>query len=192
MEGNAEYLTFLPLVERAGSDEVSDRSVEPARFGEFMVTVFDLWKTGGIGKIKIQLFEEALRSAFGQEHTLCIFKKECGGVPAIEMDGNFYSCDHYVNPGNLVGNILESPVSSMLSSEKQTVFGQMKETSLPVYCRNCEVLGMCNGGCPRNRFGLTPSGEPGLNYLCAGYRMLFNHIKPFAETVSKAWGNRHV
>lgn len=186
---NAEYITFLPLVEKHPSNRqrVSDRSVAPHAFGEFLCSVFDEWKTFDIGKIKIQVFEEALRSAFNLEHSLCIFRKTCGRVPVVERNGDFYSCDHYVNGENLLGNICITPMDQLLESPAQKAFGNSKWESLPGYCLKCEVREQCNGACPKDRFVNTPDDEPGLNYLCEGYKKFFNHVKPFVREVAQAW-----
>jgi len=188
-ELGAGFLTFLPLVERlSGSpSDVTERSVPSAAFGVFLSTIFDEWKENDIGSMKIQVFEEALRTAFAQDHTLCIFKKTCGAVPVIEQNGDFYSCDHYVNPKHMLGNISQDTLTQLLNHPDQKSFGEAKEKTLPDYCRECEVLDMCNGECPKNRFINTPSGEVGLNYLCEGYRLFFNHCKPFVDAVATQW-----
>ena len=185
----AEYITFLPLVEIQGTSEnmVTERSVPAISFGQFLCTIFDEWKACDIGTIKIQIFEEALRSAFHLEHSLCIFRKKCGRVPVVEYNGDFYSCDHYVNKDNLLGNIATTPLAHLLENPKQQAFGGAKEKTLPEYCKKCEVLELCNGACPKDRFIKTPDGEPGLNYLCEGYKIFFNHCKPFIEQVAEAW-----
>ena len=64
---------------------------------------------------------------------------------------------------------------NLVASEKQRKFGQEKRDTLARYCRECEVRCICNGECPKNRFVETPDGEPGLNYLCAGYKAFFKH-----------------
>ena len=183
------FLTFLPLVVKdPGSDSgVSSISVASEAFGSFLKTVFDEWVVKDIGKIKIQIIEEAVRTAFSQEHTLCIFKKRCGGVPVVEQNGDFYSCDHFVDTDHLIGNICQTDLADLLDSERQINFGQAKYDTLPQFCLDCPVLEMCNGECPRNRFINTPSGEPGLNYLCSGYMQFFMHIKPFVEAVATEW-----
>jgi len=188
-ELGAGFITFLPLVERrtkTGS-EVTERSVPAEVFGDFLCTVFDEWKKNDIGRIKVQVFEEALRSAFQQDHTLCIFNKTCGNVPVVEHDGSFYTCDHFVDDDHYLGNIMESPLSELLDHPRQKQFGSAKLESLPGCCIKCEVRDMCNGECPKNRFLVSRDGEPGLNYLCAGYRKFFNYILPFIQDVSSVW-----
>jgi uncharacterized protein len=185
----AQYMTFLPLVEPQPEAQggVSRRTVPPDAFGVFLCTIFDEWMSQDIGRVKVQIFEEAARTAFGQEHTLCIFRKSCGDVPVIEHNGDFYSCDHFVDARHHLGNIQETPLVELLESPTQRAFGQAKLDTLPHYCQVCEVRGMCNGGCPRNRFLRTPDGEAGLNYLCAGYKHFFSHCQPFVAGIAALW-----
>ena len=182
----AQYIGFLPLVEvRPDIDgDVSSRTVPPEAFGAFLCTIFDEWTSRDIGQVKIQLFEEAAGTALGQEHTLCIFKKTCGDVPVIEHNGDFFACDHFVDRAHHLGNIRETPLVDLLESATQRAFGQLKRDTLPRYCLECDVLDLCNGGCPKDRLLRTPDGEAGLNYLCAGYKRFFTHCRPFLAELS--------
>jgi serine-type anaerobic sulfatase-maturating enzyme len=190
----AQYITFIPLVEPESNEAggVSPRTVPAESWGNFLCTVFNEWKAEDIGRIQVQIFEEAARTAFRQEHALCIFRKTCGDIPVIEHNGDFYSCDHFVNKEHLLGNILEIPLVDLLESPAQRAFGQAKWDSLPRYCRTCEVLELCYGGCPKDRFLLAPDGQPGLNYLCAGYKRFFNHCRPFIAQVSALWRRQSI
>jgi uncharacterized protein len=185
----ASFLTFLPLVERRPEEPggVSSDSVAPEAWGDFLCSVFDEWVDRDIGRVKIQAVEEAARTAFGQEHSLCIFRPVCGDIPVVERNGDFYSCDHFVDGAHRVGNVGETPLAELLESPAQRAFGRAKLDTLPRACRTCEVLDMCNGECPKNRFALAPDGEPGLNYLCAGYKKFFTHVRPFVDTVRAEW-----
>lgn len=185
----APYVSFLPLVEPQPGSEggVSSRTVPAEAFGDFLCTIFDEWISQDIGRIKIQIFEEAARTAFDQDHSLCIFRETCGDIPVIEHNGDFFSCDHFVDPGYCLGNIIETPFVELLESPKQRAFGQAKLDTLAGCCQACEVRTMCNGGCPKNRFLRTQDGETGLNYLCAGYKHFFTHCQPFVAEVAAQW-----
>ena len=189
----ASYVSFLPMVEKdpQTASGVSNLSVPADSWGNFLCTIFDEWVNQDIGRIKIQIFEEAARNAFGQEHSLCIFRPVCGDIAVIEHNGDFYSCDHFVDEAHHLGNIIESHLTDLLESPEQIAFGQAKLKTLPQFCRECEVRSMCNGGCPKNRFIYTPDGEPGLNYLCAGYKRYFNHCLPFVSAVADEWKRKN-
>jgi uncharacterized protein len=188
----APYLTFLPLVEpdpKTASGAGPD-SVPAEAWGDFLCAVFDEWVGADIGRIKVQIFEEAARTAFGQEHSLCLFRPVCGDIPVVEHNGDVYSCDHFVDPGHRLGNIRDASLSEFLESRAQRAFGRAKLERLPRFCLACEVRDMCGGECPRNRFLLTQDGEAGLNYLCPGYRRFSNHCRPFVDTVAGEWNRR--
>jgi uncharacterized protein len=190
------HIQFIPVVERVASTpgtdglvlisptdraeaEVSDWSVDPLDYGRFLCAVFDEWVRQDVGRQFVQIFEVALGSWLGLSQALCVFRETCGSALAIEHNGDLYSCDHYVYPKNRLGNILESPLHSLVTSQQQQRFGLDKRDTLPSYCRRCEVRFACNGECPKHRFLRSPDGELGLNYLCAGYKLFFRHLDPY-------------
>jgi uncharacterized protein len=184
----ARYIGFLPLVEPepAAESGVSPITVPAEAFGRFLCTVFDEWRDRDIGRVKVQLFEEAARTAFNRDHELCIFRRTCGDIPVIEKNGDLYCCDHFVDPEHRIGNIRETPLGRLLESPELIAFGRIKRDGLPGCCRRCEYLAMCNGECPKNRLIRSPDGEEGFNYLCAGYKRFFGHIQPFVKGLAAA------
>jgi uncharacterized protein len=180
-ELGAHYLQFIPIVERENEsgfqegNKVTDRSVTPGQWGRFLIEIFDEWVKRDVGQTFVLNFDGALAGWLGRAGTVCIFGPTCGLGLALEHNGDLYSCDHFVEPNNYLGNILETSLIDLVASEKQRKFGRDKCDTLPRACRECEVLHICNGECPKNRFIETPGGEPGLNYLCEGYKAFFKH-----------------
>jgi uncharacterized protein len=190
-EAGAEFIQFIPIVERDNEtgfqegNKVTDRSVRAEQYGTFLITIFDEWVRRDVGGIYVQIFDVSLAAWVGEPPGLCIFSPTCGTALALEHNGDLYSCDHFVEPGYLLGNIEEQPMIDLVISEKQRRFGLDKLNTLPLYCQKCGVRFACHGGCPKNRFIDTPDGEPGLNYLCAGYKAFFRHIDQPMHTMAE-------
>jgi uncharacterized protein len=197
-EAGTDWMQFIPVVERINADgrtlyqeggTVSERSVLPEQFGRFLSAIFDEWVRRDVGTIFVQTFEAALSNWLGRANSgMCVFNETCGTGLAIEHNGDLYSCDHFVEPNYLLGNIQDRHMIELVASHQQLKFGQDKRDTLPRYCLECDVRFACHGECPKNRFRaaprspeggvgiLTPDGEPGLNYLCAGLKEFFHHV----------------
>jgi len=201
-ELKAKWIQFIPIVERATSETieianqgwsiqkdrkrllytqkgnlVTERTVGALQYGRFLVDIFEEWVRHDVGKVFVQLFDVTLESYFGR-HKLCIHAPTCGYGPALEHNGDLYSCDHFVEPDYLLGNIHKTHMLDLVSSPKQRKFGQNKFDSLTAQCKNCDVRQLCNGGCPKDRFALSKDGEQGQNYLCPGLELFFTHTRP--------------
>jgi uncharacterized protein len=200
-ELGARFIQFIPIVERltealvpltqlgwggrAGAVRplyvqegslVTDRSVGPEQYGRFLVDVFEEWARHDVGTVYVQLFDVTLANWVGEPPGLCVHSEVCGTALALEHTGDLYSCDHYVEPGYLLGNIAETHMAELVGSERQRAFGLAKRDTLPRFCRECDVRFACHGGCPKDRFTSDPYGEPGLNYLCPSYKRFFHHV----------------
>ena len=171
-EVGTPFIQFIPIVEPRDLT----RSVTGEQYGAFLTAIFDEWVRRDVGRMFVQLFDVALGVWSGSRAGLCIFEETCGSALAMEHNGDVYSCDHFVDPAYYLGNLERLPLVEIVESEQQQQFGQAKRATLPRMCRECDVRFMCNGGCPKNRLLTTPDGEPGLNYLCAGYKAFFRHI----------------
>ncbi|WP_228372795.1 anaerobic sulfatase maturase [Demequina subtropica] len=210
-ELGARHLQFIPIVERVSASlldvaeagwkddagerilyrqegsSVTSRSVDPAAWGEFLVAVFDEWLARDVGTVFVQHFDVMLGNALGQ-YSLCVHAPECGSALAVEHNGDVYSCDHYVEPGYLLGNVAADSLQALVASPAQRAFGAAKRTSLPRQCVECPVQWACHGGCPKDRFGVSVDGEAGLNHLCAGYLRFFSHAEPAVRRMAEVVG----
>lgn len=205
----AQFIQFIPIVERIttsllpaaeiGEDAhedtsrplytqhgefVSERSVRPDKYGQFLIAIFDEWVRRDVGNVFVLMFDSTLGAHIGK-YSCCVFAPTCGDALALEHNGDLYACDHYVEPRWKLGNVRETHLVDMVMSEQQRNFGSCKQSSLPPYCLQCKVRFACNGGCPKDRFKATPSGEPGLNYLCAGYKTFFEHVDRPMKTMAE-------
>ena len=195
-EIECRYLQFTPVVERIRRHEdgrhlahvmdgdeyaVAPFSVTPEAWGSFLCTMFDEWYNNDVGGMFVQTFEATLANWAGMTPGVCSLSDWCGHAAVMEHNGDIYCCDHFVFPEYYLGNIRNRGILDMLNSERQMAFADMKTKGLPTQCRQCRWQFACHGECPRNRFAKTKDGEPGLNYLCEGYRRYFEHVAPFME-----------
>lgn len=199
------YIQFTPIVERiiprkdgrylanpTDSREIplAPFSVSPEQWGSFLCAVFDEWVRNDVGQYFIQLFDSTLANWVGEQPGVCTMGKTCGHAGVMEYNGDVYSCDHFVFPEYRLGNIRTHTLVEMMYGERQQKFGADKESLLPEQCRKCRFLFACNGECPKNRFAVTADGEPGLNYLCEGYRRFFGHVAPYMDFMANEWKNK--
>lgn len=192
----SKYMQFLPVVEwidphakehelsilpgiTTKKAEVTDYTVDPVDYGNFLIKIFDEWVRKDIGDIFVITFDCVLTNWMRVPPPVCVAAETCGHAGVLEYNGDVYSCDHYVFPEYKLGNIQEKSLLSMMGSVEQRKFGRNKRDLLPRYCKNCEFLDLCNGECPKNRIIQTPDGEPGLNYLCAGFKKFYTYTEPY-------------
>lgn len=200
------FIQFVPIVERsattpqshgltlappdAADAAVTPWSVRPQQYGRFLEGVFDVWVRRDVGKVYVQLFDNLLEAWTGYEPSLCYFQECCGNAMILEFNGDVYACDHFVYPEYRLGNLHDTPLDKLADLPAQRAFSTAKRDRLPACCRACPVLFACRGECPKHRFLTSPEGEPGLNYLCEGYRYFLNHVDPYMRFMANELRHR--
>ena len=182
-DAHATFIQFIPIVERVTDAEgtpvghdVTSRAVSPAGYGQFLIDVFDAWVMRDVGEVYVQDFDVALAAWAHEGHPVCVHAPTCGRALALEFNGDVYSCDHFVDPAHLLGNLAETPLGALVEGETQRAFGNAKAAELPTVCHECPAVYACNGGCPKDRFVAADGGGPDANYLCEGYLAFYRHV----------------
>ena len=210
-DSGVEFIQFAPIVERLPDErsrrhglrlahpassvleelmtEVAPWTVLPEEYGDFLIAVFEEWVRHDVGKVFVMNFEWALNAWIGNPSPVCIHAQQCGRSLALEHNGDVYACDHFVYPDYRLGNVLSDTLPALAERSRRSGFGVAKETALPQQCRECEVLAACHGGCPKHRFARTLNDEPGLHYLCPGYKKFFRHIRKYLRVMTQLLEN---
>lgn len=206
-----EFIQFSPIVERMPDEEslrhslrlagpalldtqtrqieVTPWSVVSREYGDFLITIYEEWVRHDVGKVFVMNFEWALNAWIGNPSPVCIHAEQCGRTVVLEYNGDVYACDHFVYPEYKLGNVRTDSLLQMIGKSALSGFGIAKETALPRWCRECKVLAACRGGCPKHRFARTYYDEPGLHYLCEGYKKYFLHIQKYLKAMTTLMGN---
>ena len=166
---------------------VTDWSVDPDDWGEFLCRTFDLWLQRGDDRPAINWFESLIGQWMRQPSQVCSLAEVCGRSQLVmDKDGSIYPCDRFVFPEYKLGNLCDQNgrLAELVYSPEQRKFGCLKRDRLPDYCKQCSYRFACNGECPKNRFLKTPDGQPGLNYLCSGLKRFFAHADPYLRQIA--------
>lgn len=202
-----EFIQFTPIVERipnarcselrlrlAGparldkeepQNEVTPWTVIPEEYGDFLIAIYEEWVRHDVGMIFVMNFEWALNAWISNPSPVCVHANQCGRSLVIEHNGDVYACDHCVYPEFKLGNIATGRLPDMVAKSLKSGFGITKESALPRWCTECDVLKACQGGCPKHRFVTTYHDEPGLHYLCEGYKKFFRHIRKYCHAMAQ-------
>jgi uncharacterized protein len=188
VDNGVRFLQFIPCVELdPDTGKVTDFSITPEQYGNFLCRAFDRWCEIGLENLSIRDFESILSFCVAGKHTICTFDKQCSGYIVVEHKGDCYCCDFFVEPKWYIGNILEMPIEKIAASSKKRAFGRLKG-NLCNKCVVCRHLALCRGGCMKDRVPFDKNNFGRESYFCESYKQFFDYALPrfmqIAATIS--------
>jgi uncharacterized protein len=178
------YMQFIQILERvAGTDEPTDFSCSAGQLGRWMLDVFEQWAARDVGRVSVRFIDDALHSIIYGRSSTCVHSERCASAYVLEWNGDLYACDHFVYKDWRIGNLMETPLLDLVTSDRVEAFAALK-TDLPQPCRGCEYLAMCWGGCPKHHrpIGRDPARY---NHFCEGYKMFFKRALPELKRIAE-------
>lgn len=167
------YQQYIPCVEPSplGTADASPFSVSSTAYGDFLITLFDLWIDDfrdGYPTISVRFFDALLNRYLHRTPSDCTLLASCGNYLVLEHNGDLFPCDFFVDVDYRLGNVLTHSLNAVYNSETMHAFGQRKNR-LPEPCVSCDWRDYCRGGCPKDR----PLDDS--SYLCNAFKRFFSH-----------------
>ena len=185
------FIQFLPVAEVITNNKITTPddiqgniapwAVSPQGYGTFLCEVFDHWVRHDVAQYYIGIFDATLAKMLHLPAGTCSYEESCGNNLVVENNGDVFCCDHFVYDSHYIGNITDTTLSKILSSDKLIQFGLCKKTQLSDRCISCNFLQLCHGGCPKHRFGIKNHN----NYLCEGMQYFYNHTLPYFKYMAQ-------
>lgn len=183
------FLQFVPCIEPGGKGIPASFSISPEDYGTFLTSMFDRW-TADFPRVSIRDFDNLLLHELGRKSSICTMGKRCGSYVVVEHNGDVFACDFFVVSKWKLGNLMETPFSEIVCSEKLEEFARLKG-ELSEICTLCPFIKKCFGGCPKYRTVL--GGKPtDPSYFCEAYKKLFEHSADIIPELAKRIGKADV
>jgi uncharacterized protein len=178
IELGIRYMQFISCVEiNPRTGQVTDFSVSPKQYGNFLCRIFDRWIKFGPQNLSIRDFDSILNYCLSGRHTICTFNRQCNNYIVVEHTGDVFPCDFFVDLKWRVGNIIEKPIEQLAADAAKMDLMQNKG-KLCNKCFACRHLAVCWGGCLKERIPLDPNKFNCESYFCESYRMFFDYSMP--------------
>lgn len=174
---NIKYLQFVPCVETDSDGKITDFSVKPKDYGDFMCRIFDRWLDYGPQKLSIRLFDSLMNFVLTGMHTNCTFGRSCRDYIVVEHNGDAFCCDFFVGEDYRLGNIAETNIGDISHGEKKRSFAS-KKSQISNKCMLCRYLPACRGGCLKDRLAVSGDSFKYPSYFCSAYKQFFDHAMP--------------
>ncbi len=170
-----DWLQFIPCLEPLEARKGGyPWSLSAPAYAAFRREAFDLWygelaaAPPGAPLPSVRLFDDLVSLASGSPPPSCERAGRCGLHYVVEADGSVYPCDFYATDEWLLGNLRDSSLAELAGGAAAERFLVATEPD-PKACAGCRVLGLCRGGCRRDR-AVTDAGRPGRSRLCEAYK----------------------
>ncbi len=168
-------MNFLPTGDFDYDGQLSDYSLTPEEWGNFLIEIFNVWMETDDPRVKIHILDSFLQGLIGGKPNACVCRKDCTNFIAIDNQGLVFFCGRFMgNEEFLMGDITKESIYDIIDGDKSSSISQEVSRVKPE-CIGCNWLSICNGGCPNHRYFPNKSISDSY-YFCKSTKIILNHM----------------